>query len=79
MKKKWKLLSVWSFVMSLAIFALAYYMYHYLTADGSFTTVFQEEAGKPFVTMLVGVWGVFFLFGSVMSFLVSQIFFHKEK
>ena len=39
---------------------------------------FQQEAGKPFVTLLLGILGVLFLFGSIMSLLIAHIIFKEE-
>ena len=78
MRKKFNTLALWSFVLSLAIFILSFYLYHYMLPDGSFTSAFQSQPGKPFVTLLFGIWGVTFLFASVMSWLIGRIFF-KEK
>ena len=78
MRKKCNVLALWTGLISLAIFVIAYVLFHYLSPDGGFTAVFQETPAKPVVTLLVGVWGVLFLFASVMSLLIGNIFFHKE-
>ena len=79
MKKNLSLLSLVCFLLSLAIFTWTFYLYHYLTADFIFDTVWHAAPGKPFITLLFGIWGVTFLFASVMSLLVSWIFFPKTK
>jgi hypothetical protein len=43
-----------------------------------FSAQWQPEPGKPFITLLFGIWGVTFLFASVMSLLVSWIFYPKD-
>jgi hypothetical protein len=78
MKKKLSLLSLVCFVLSLAIFVWTFYIYHHLTADFVFSAQWQLEPGKPFITLLFGIWGVTFLFASVMSLLVSWIFYPKD-
>ena len=78
MKKKFNLLAGCSFVIALAIFVFTYYLYHYGAPDGGFLTIYQETPAKPFVTLLFGIWGVGFLFTSVASFLVGNIFFSKK-
>ncbi len=78
MKKKFRILSLCSFCVSVLIFIVSYYMYHYLTPNG-FTSVWQAEAGKPFITELFAILGVLFLFGSIFSFIISVIFFPKER
>ncbi len=75
MRKKLKTLSFWSFLLAILIFAFDYVLFHYMTPSGAFTTVFQEEAGKPLVTLLFGIWGVLFLFSGVMSLLIAHIFY----
>ena len=77
MRKKWNILGMCSFVISLAIFVFTYFLYHYLGLDG-FGTIYQPTPVKPFVTLLFGIWGVTFLFSSVMSLLVG-IVFHSKK
>lgn len=78
MEKKCMILAVCCLVLALAIFAFSYCLFHYLGPDGFFTAVFQEVALKPMVTWLFAIWGVTFLFASVMSFLVGIIFFNKK-
>ena len=75
MKRKCGILSAWCFVLSLAIFVFTYVLYHYMLPTGAFTPVWQSEPGKPFVTLLFGIWGVTFLFASVMSLLIGAVFF----
>lgn len=75
MQKKFRKLSVWSFLLALAIFILSYVLYHYTLPSGAFTTIWQPTPGKPWVTLLVSVWGVMFLFASIMSLLIGRIFF----
>lgn len=55
MRKKCNTLALWSFAIALAIYVFTYFLYHYLSPDGCFTTVFQETAAKPFVTLLFGI------------------------
>ena len=40
--------------------------------------VWRPEPGKPFVTEMVADLGVLFLFGSVVSLLVGNVFFPKR-
>ncbi|MBR2040777.1 MAG: hypothetical protein IJ945_00145 [Oscillospiraceae bacterium] len=78
MKKKFRVLSLISFIISIIIFVLSYFMFHYLT-DSGFTSVWQAEAGKPFVTELFADLGVLFLFSSIISLIISFIFFGDRK
>ena len=78
MRKKCNILAWVSLVLALGIFAFTFYLYHYCLPDGTFTVVFQTGPGKPMITYLFGVWGVTFLFASVMSALVGRIFFKDQ-
>ena len=78
MRKKCNILAWVSLGLALGIFAFTFYLYHYCLPDGTFTVVFQTQPGKPMITYLFGVWGVTFLFASVMSALVGCIFFKKD-
>lgn len=78
MKQKFLKLSRLSYGLSLLIFALDFFMYHFVT-DNGISLVFREEAGKPFVTLLLGILGVLFLFSSILSLLIARIFYSEEK
>ncbi len=73
MKTKLKKLAKITFFLSLADFALSYVCFHFLT-DSGFTTVWQPEAGKPYVTLMIMILGVLFLFTSILSLLSAKIF-----
>ena len=79
MKKKCNILAVCCFVLAMAIFAFSYILYHHTLPGGGFTAVWQSTPGKPMVTLLVAIWGVMFLFSSVMSALSALIFFPNNK
>ena len=78
MKKKFYKLSIISFTIGAIILLLTFFCFHYVTDDG-ITLVWHEEAGKPFVTYMLGVFGVLFVFCSVISLLITIIFIEKEK
>ncbi len=78
MKKKFKALSLWSFVLTAVIFAVAFYVFHYVTADGSFTLVYHKEAGKPLVSQMLANLGVLFLFSGILNLLIAKIFFPND-
>ena len=78
MGKKLLKLSGISAVISVFIFIFNYFFFHFFT-DSGFTTVFQEEAGKPFVADLIGQLGVHFLFLSLASLLIALICFPKNE
>ena len=79
MKKKCYLLSLCSFLIALAIYAFTYYLYHYISSDGSFDSVFHGSPAKPFVTLLFGIWGVLHQFAAVMCLLIGIILPSKDK
>ena len=78
MKRKFKKLSNRCFVLALVLFALSFVLFHFLT-DSGFTTVFQQEAGKPFVTEMVADLGVLFFFGGILCRMIAKIFFPDEQ
>lgn len=77
MKQKFRKLSVWSFVLAAVLFALSFLLFHFLT-DSGVTTVFQQEAGKPFVTEMAADLGVLFLFTGILCRMIEKIFFPNE-
>ena len=79
MSKKLKKLSLWSLVLALADFVIAFVFFHFISPDGVFTPVFREDPGKPMVSLLFGIKGVLFLFAGMMSAIVNRIFFREEK
>ena len=78
MKQKFKTLSLWSFVLAMAIFVFSYFLYHYVTPEGAVTMVFQQEPGKPLITELWAILGVMFLFSSILSAMIARIFFSDK-
>ncbi|MBE6020979.1 MAG: hypothetical protein E7228_04435 [Clostridiales bacterium] len=78
MKKKCYILALVSFVLAIAIFVFTYFFFHYLGSEGVFTSVFHEEPVKPYVTELLGEFGVMFLFTGTISLLIGKIFFSKK-
>ncbi len=77
MRKKLMLLSLICLIVSVIVLIIAYFFFHYVT-DSGITLVKQEEAGKPFVTDLIGQFGVLFLFASVISLIIALIFTKKD-
>ena len=77
MKQKFKKLSNWCFILAAVLMAVSFVLFHFLT-DSGFTTVFQMEAGKPFVTEMVADLGVLFLFSGILCRMIAGIFCHRE-
>lgn len=65
-------ISLICFIICLVLLAFDYICFHHLTCKG-FVKEHQKEAGKPFVTMLIGNFAVAMLAGSVMSLLYALI------
>jgi hypothetical protein len=78
MRKKLLKLSLIMIICAAVIFVINYFFFHFVTDDG-ITTVWQPEAGKPFVADLIGNLGVLFIFGSAVSALSALVLFEKEK
>ena len=76
-RQKWLKLALISLIIAVIVLALDYVLFHYVT-DTGFTSVKQEEAGKPFVTDLVGTFGVLFVFLSAVSLVMGLMFAPKE-
>ena len=77
-KRKLLKLSLVCLIIGLAIMAIAYFFFHFVTDDG-ITLTWHPEAGKPFVTDMIGMLGVLFVWSSAMSFICSIIFFDKKE
>ena len=72
MRKKLIRFSLYQLIISVVMFVINYLVYHFVTDEGV-TLVWQAEAGKPFVTMLIGVFATLFLFGSAVSILAAFV------
>ncbi len=77
MRKKLLKLSLITFIIAALVLILTYFVFHYVT-DSGITLVRQEEAGKPFVTGLLGQFGVLFLFSSILSLLAAFLLADKD-
>lgn len=78
MNQKLKKLSVRCFLLAVVLLVLSYFCFHFLT-DGGFTLQWQPEAGKPFVTEMLGDLAVLFLFGGIFSRMAADILFPEQK
>lgn len=76
MRNKFLKLSKWSFIGSLIVFTITFIIFHYVT-DAGFTTVFQAEPGKPFVTNWFGNLGTLFLFASIFCLMIANVFYKE--
>ena len=72
-RKKFLKLSLITCIIGVFVLAVAYFFFHFVTDEG-ITLTWHPEAGKPFVTELIGNFGVLFFFVSVISLLIAFIF-----
>ena len=77
-KNKFLKLSLYSFISGIVVLVINYFFYHFVTDEG-ITTVWQPEPGKPFVSNMIGVLAVLFIFASIICLFISFIFFDKNK
>lgn len=77
LRKKLYAFSAVCFVIALIVFIINYFVFHYVTDDG-ITLVKQAEAGKPFVTNLIGMLGADMVFASIVSALGAKILCEKK-
>ncbi|MBQ8574633.1 MAG: hypothetical protein IJ447_01115 [Clostridia bacterium] len=72
LRKRLYKLSVACLVISIIVFIINYFVFHYVTDDG-ITFVWHPEAGKPFITDLIGILGADMFFASIVSALCAKI------
>ena len=77
-RKKLLKLSWITLVIGLGLLVITYFFFHFVTDEG-ITLEWHPEAGKPFVTDLLGTFSVLFLFSSAMSALIALIFTEKSE
>ena len=70
-------LSLITLAIGVGLLAIAYFFFHFVT-DSGITFTWHPEAGKPFVTDMIGQLAVLFLFASSMSALSAVVFFGKD-
>ena len=78
MKKKLFKLSLITLIIGISVMLIAYFFFHFVTDDG-ITLTWHPEAGKPFVTDLIGQLGTLFIFASAMSLISALVFFDDEE
>ena len=65
-------------IVGLCVLAINYFFFHFVTDEGISLT-WHPEAGKPFVTDMIGQLGVLFIFSSAMSLISALVIFDEEK
>lgn len=76
-KQKLLKLSLICLIVGAAVLLIGYFFYHFVT-DAGITLTWHPEAGKPYVSELIGDLGVLFLFASAISAISALVFFEKE-
>ena len=76
-KKNFLKLSLITLIIGLIILAIAYFFFHFVGDEG--IREWQPEAGKPFVTDLIGMFGVLFIWSSAMSLILALTIFKDKK
>lgn len=77
LQKKLYKLSLICFIIAVVVFIINYFVFHYVT-DAGITLEWHPEAGKPFVTDLIGQLGASMVFASIMSALCGKILSKKD-
>ena len=77
LRKRLNKLSIACLIIAVVVFIINYFVFHYVT-DAGITTVWQPEAGKPFLADLVGILGENMVFASIISALSAKILCKKD-
>ena len=77
-KQKLFKLSLITLAIGLGLLAIAYFFFHFVT-DTGVSFKWNPEAGKPFVTDMIGQLAVLFLFASSMSAISALVFYGKDE
>ncbi len=67
-------LSLYNFIAGIATFLIDYLFYHFVTDEG-FSFTWNPEAGKPFVSELIGELGVLFIFASIFCLISAFVIY----
>ena len=76
-RKNLMTLSVISGIVAVVMEILAYVCFHFLGDDGFHA--WQPEAGKPFVTDMIGFFGVLMIFACVVFLMIACVCYPKKK
>ena len=76
-KQKLLKFSLITLIIALGLLAISYFFFHFVT-DSGITFTWHPEAGKPFVTDMLGQLSVLFIFASSTSAISALVFFDKE-
>ena len=76
-RKNLMTLSVISGIVGLVMEVLAYFCFHFRGDEGFHA--WQPEAGKPFVTDMIGIFGILMIFACVVFLMIAQVCYPKQK
>lgn len=76
-KKNLLKISLITLIIGIVVLAITYFFFHYVGDEG--IRAWQPEAGKPFVTNLLGTFAVLFLWSSAMSLILALTLFKNKK
>ena len=76
-KKKLITFSWITFAIGVGVLVVAYFFFHFVTDEG-IQFIWRPEVEKWYVTLLIGMFGVLFVFASVVSRLSAWLFFEDE-
>ena len=77
LRKRLNKLAIVCLIIAIVVFIINYFVFHYVT-DAGITTVWQPEAGKPFLADLIGILGANMVFASIISALSAKILCKKD-
>ena len=77
LRKRLNKMAIACLIIAIVVFIINYFVFHYVTDDG-ITFIWHPEAGKPFVTDLIGQLGASMVFASIISALSAKIICKKQ-
>ncbi|MBQ8879371.1 MAG: hypothetical protein IJY69_00835 [Clostridia bacterium] len=77
MRRRLYRLSLYQAIIAAICFAIDYLFFHFVTDEG-ITLVWHSEAGKPFVTLLIGIFATLFLFSAALTALIAIFLTDKD-
>ena len=77
-RKKILKFSIINLIIGLAMLAVSYFFFHFVT-DTGITLTWHPEAGKPYVSEMLGDLSVLFLFSSAASLIGALVFTDKTE
>ena len=68
--------SLINLLIGIALLGISYFFFHFVT-DSGITLTWHPEAGKPYVSEMLGDLSVLFLFSSAVSSIAALVFTDK--